>query len=225
MKHASTRALYNYWNKQRGARPAPERVDIDPVGLRRELGDVFMLAADFTEHLRFRLAGTRVCALFAREIKGEAFSLMWDEASRKAIDDLVAVVTHERVGAVAGLTGRTADGAEIDLEMILLPLAHSGHARIRAIGALAPLTLPYWLGEKPLVTLTLGALRHVGPDSDRIEGRRLTLAPAQQPDLMREPRDLMPEPRPLAAPSGGKVRHGFLVYSGGRETPSGDKTG
>jgi len=231
MKHASTKALYNYWNKQRGARPAPERVDIDPVGLRRELGDVFMLAADFTEHLRFRLAGTRVCALFAREIKGEAFSLMWDEASRKAVDDLVAVVTNERVGAVAGLTGRTEDGAEIDLEMILLPLAHSGHARIRAIGALAPLTLPYWLGEKPLMTLTLGALRHVGPDSDRIEGRRLTLAPAHEPDIMREPREIMPArgglsaASGLASPNGGRVRHGFLVYSGGRETPSGDKTG
>ena len=219
MKHASTRALFNYWNKQRGARPAPERVDIDPVGLRRELGDVFMLAADFTEHLRFRLAGTRVCALFAREIKGESFAALWDEASRKAVDDLIAVVTNERIGAVAGLTGRTADGAEIDLEMILLPLAHSGHARIRAIGALAPLAPPYWLGEKPLATLRLGALRHVGPDSDRLEGRGLTLAPSQQPDLMREPQEILP------APSGSRVRHGFLVYSGGRETPSGDKTG
>lgn len=219
MKHASTRALFNYWNKQRGARPAPERVDINPVGLRRELGDVFMLAADFTEHLRLRLAGTRVCALFAREIKGESFAALWDEASCKAVGDLIAVVTNERVGAVAGLAGRTADGDEIDLEMILLPLAHSGHARIRAIGALAPLVPPYWLGEKPLTTLRLGALRHVGPESDRLEGRGFTLAPAQQPDLMRKPQDILP------APSGSRVRHGFLVYSGGRETPSGDKTG
>jgi len=219
MKHASTRALFNYWNKQRGARPAPERVDIDPIGLRRELGDVFMLAADFTDHLRFRLAGTRVCALFAREIKGESFAALWDEANSKAVDDLVAVVTNERIGAVAGLTGRTADGAEIDLEMILPPLAHSGHARIRAIGVLAPLVPPYWLGEKALARLRLGALRHVGPDSERLEGRGFTLAPSQQPDLMREPQEILP------APGGGRVRHGFLVYSGGRETPSGDKTG
>ncbi|MDI1342752.1 MAG: PAS domain-containing protein [Pseudolabrys sp.] len=225
MKHASTRALFNYWNKQRGARPAPERVDIDPIGLRRELGDVFMLAADFTGHLRFRLAGTRVCALFVREIKGESFAALWDEASRKAVDDLVAVVTNERIGAVAGLTGRTADGAEIDLEMILLPLAHSGHARIRAIGALAPLVPPYWLGEKPLVALRLGALRHFGPDSDRLEGRGFTLAPSQQPGLMREPQEILPAPSGLPGPSGSRVRHGFLVYSGGRETPSGDKTG
>lgn len=219
MKHASTRALFAYWNKQRGTRPAPERVDIDPVGLRRELGDVFMLAADFVDTLRFRLAGTRVCALFGREIKGEAFAPLWDEASRKTIEDVLSVVTHERVGAVAGLTGRTADGAQTDLELILLPLAHSGHARIRAIGALAPLVPPYWLGEKPLHELHLGALRHVGPDADTLDPRRFTLAPSQQPDIMDGPREIMP------APEGSRVRHGFVVYSGGRETQSGDKTG
>lgn len=222
MKHASTRALFNYWNKRRGARPAPERADIDPVGLRRELGDVFMLAADFVDNLRFRLAGTRVCALFGREIKGEAFPALWDEASRKTINEVLAVLTNERIGAVAGLTGRTADGAEIDLELILLPLAHAGHARIRAIGALVPLAPPYWLGEKPLTELRLGAMRHVGPDSDAREQRQFTLAPAQQPDIMREPREILP---PEQTPVGSRVRHGFVVYSGGRETPSGDKTG
>ena len=67
MKHASTRAVFDYWNTRRGARPAPERADIDPVAIRHALGDTFMLAADFADELRFRLAGTRVCALFGRE--------------------------------------------------------------------------------------------------------------------------------------------------------------
>ena len=204
MKHASTRALFKYWNKQRGARPAPERADIDPVGLRRELGDVFMLAADFTDHLRFRLAGTRVCALFAREIKGESFAALWDKASRKAVDDLIAVVTNERIGAVAGLTGRTADGSELDLEFLLLPLAHSGHARIRALGVLAPLVPPYWLGEKPLVELELGTLRHIGSEIESYRAPRFAPAPATEQV---------------------QLRHGFVVYSGGRETPPGKRTG
>lgn len=212
MKHASTRVLFGYWNKQRGTRPAPERADIDPIDIRRELGDIFMLAADFVDQLRFRLAGTRVCALFGREIKGEVFPALWDETSRKMIDDLMTVVTAEQVGAVAGLTGRTADGTETDLEMLLLPLAHTGHARIRAIGALAPLVPPYWLGEKPIAELRLGALRHVGPDLDSLGAPRFTLAPEQVP-------------APAAKPFGHRVQHGFVVYSGGRETPSGDRTG
>ena len=128
-------------------------------------------------------------------------------------------MTHERVGAVAGLTGRTADGAEIDLELILLPLAHAGHARIRAIGTLVPVVPVYWLGEKPVTELHLGALRHVGPDSETLDARRFTLAPSQQPDIMNEPREILPQP------AGSKLRHNFVVYSGGRETPSGEQTG
>jgi len=133
MKHPSTRALFDYWNERRGNRPAPERADIDPAAIRHALGDTFMLAADFVDELRFRLAGTRVCALFCREIKGEAFPALWSEESRKGIEDLLTIVTNETLGAVAGLTGRTADGSEADLEILLLPLAHLGHARIRAL--------------------------------------------------------------------------------------------
>ncbi len=158
MKHASTLALFDYWNEKRGDRPAPERADIDPAAIRHALGDTFMLAADFVDQLRFRLAGTRVCALFCREIKGEEFHALWSETSAGAIEELLEVVNNERIGAVAGVTGRTEDGAEIDLEFLLLPLAHTGHARIRALGVLVPVAPPYWLGEKPVVALELGTL-------------------------------------------------------------------
>jgi hypothetical protein len=195
MKHASTRKLFEHWNERRGSRPAPERADIDPAGIRHALGDTFMLAADFVDQLRFRLAGTRVCALFCREIKGEAFLSLWDEQGRAQIDEIAALVMHEAAGVVAGVTGTAADGAATELELLLLPLAHIGHARIRAVGALTPLDPPYWLGEKPLAALTLGSVRHVGPEAERFSSPG-----GQFPD-----------------PAGVRVRHGFVVYSGGRE--------
>ena len=52
MKHASTQAVFKYWNRQRANRPAPERGDIDPGEIRHALGDTFMLAADFADQLR-----------------------------------------------------------------------------------------------------------------------------------------------------------------------------
>ena len=203
MKHQSARAVFDYWNKKRGTRPAPERADIDPTEIRHALSDTFMLAADFVDQLRFRLAGTRVCALFGREIKGEAFAALWSETSRQSIDDLLAIVTNESTGAVAGLTARTEDGAETDLELLLLPLAHVGYARIRALGVLAPIIPPYWIGAKPVAELTLGTLRHTGPEADIS-----SIAP-----------------RFMTAATGSRVQHGFVVYSGGRETPSGEQTG
>lgn len=202
MKHASTRAVFDYWNRRRGNRPAPERADINPAEFRHALADTFMLSADFADQLCFRLAGTRICALFTREIKGEAFDTLWSETSRHAIDELVAIVIGETVGAVAGLIARTEDGSTADLEMLLLPLAHAGHARIRALGVLAPVVPPYWLGAKPVAALELKTMRHLGP---QVVARR---APLLVPDLDRI-----------------QVRHGFVVYSGGRETSSGERIG
>jgi hypothetical protein len=199
MKHVSSALVLDYWQDRRRNRPAPDRADIDPGEIRQALGDTFMLAADFVDQLRFRLAGTRVCALFGREIKGESFGALWSEDSRKQIDELVTVVTEEAAGAVAGLVGTAADGSVTDIEMLILPLAHTGLARIRAMGVLAPVVPPYWLGEKPVVELSLRSLRHLGEDSGRAA------------------------PRFVSGAGGGRPRHGFVVYSGGREAPSGDR--
>jgi hypothetical protein len=197
MKHASTRTLFDYWNQRRGWRQAPTRSDIDPGDIRHVLGDTFMLAADFVDGIRFRLAGTRVCALFAREIKGETFNNFWSEASRTPLETLLAAVMTENVGVVAGVLGRTPDRTEAELELVLLPLALDGRTRIRALGALSPLTPPYWLGERAMSELDLRTFRHVGADQSGAGARRFGLA-------YEEP----------------QTRHGFLVYSGGRELPN-----
>ena len=202
MKHPSTRTVYDSWNEKRGNRPAPARADIDPAAIRHALGDTFMLAADFVDRLRFRLAGTRVCALFCREVKGEEFDALWSESSQKQISDLLAVVKDEEIGAVAGVTGRAEDGATVELEFLILPLAHIGHARVRALGVMTPLTAPFWLGEKPIVELELGALRHIGAD----------IEVPTVPEFTR-------------AVEAVRLRHGFVVYSGGLEVPPGKRTG
>jgi hypothetical protein len=193
--------LFNYWNTQRGARPAPERIDIDPAAIRHALSDVFMLAADFVDELRFRLAGTRVCALFGRELKGESFGSLWNEASRDQLQTLTAIVSAENGGFVAGVTGRTDDGLPADLELLLLPIARLGHARIRAIGILAATELPFWIGAKPIKELTLGTVRHVGHTEQQPAGRF------------------------FASPGQGRPRHGFMVYQGGVMTPPNEKAG
>lgn len=210
MKHPSSQAVFAHWNERRGTRAAPERADIDPAMIRRALGDTIILAADFVESWRFRLAGTRVCALFNREIKGEPLAALWREDDQKSLATVTETVTAEQTGVVMGVVGRAEDGDEVDLEMLVLPLARTGHARIRGVGVLAPLSPPYWLGSKPVSELRLTALRHIGAEIDGF-GAGLTLAPAQTAaSLAHEPAGLQ---------DGGRRRHGFVVYSGGLEVP------
>jgi hypothetical protein len=139
------------------------------------------------------LAGTRVCSLFGRELKGETFEALWDEGDGAAARDLLAIVANEIAGIVAGVTGTTAEGHSVDLELLLLPLRHRGTSHARQIGVLAPLSLPFWLGASPVNVLALKSHRHIGPTLDAI-----------------------PTTPFMAAAESGRVRHGLLVYDGGR---------
>lgn len=202
MKHSSSRQLYAYWEKQRGSRPAPDRADIDPAPIRHALGDIFILAADFVDDQRYRLAGTRLCALLGRELKGESFCASWTATSRGQLPDLLAELTNEQVGFVAGVGGRSTQGDVVDLELLLLPLAHRGHARVRAIGVLAATDLPYWIGDRPISELELGTVRHIGAETGRSPERAFTSGKA-----------------------GGQLRRGFRVYQGGLMDPPNEKAG
>ena len=84
----------------------------------------------------FRLAGTRLCALFGRELKGESFNRLWHKTGQTAIRELISVVMDEKVGVVASVTGATSDDMllPVNLEMLLLPLAAQPRSEARVIG-------------------------------------------------------------------------------------------
>jgi hypothetical protein len=173
MKHASSRELFAYWTARRGARPAPERSEIEPAAIRHALGDVFILAFDRGAGHPFRLAGTRVCALFGRELRGQSFLELWDADSRVALAELMNTAGEETVGAVAGVSARTAEGWAQGLELVVLPLRQRGEAQGRMIGVLAPFSVPFWLGAAQLDGLTLGTVRHLDPALDTPSAARL----------------------------------------------------
>src|SRR6185436_10758974 len=77
MKHATSRELYQYWDRVRRGQPAPKRSDIEPSDIRRILADTFILEVTDRETYAIRLAGTRICALYGREIKGTNFLDLW----------------------------------------------------------------------------------------------------------------------------------------------------
>lgn len=192
MKHSSTRELFDYWNARRGRRPAPERNDIEPEAIRRVLADTFIFGIDDGAGHPFRIAGTRVCALFGRELRGTGFLNLWETASRGFTSALIAIVAQESVGMVAGVSGTSAAGDPLDLELLALPLHHGGRSDARVLGSLTPMTMPAWIGTSALGALALETLRYVGP--------------AVKPDIV---------PSRLPTLIDGRIRRGLVVYDGG----------
>src|SRR4051794_39109080 len=124
MKHASIRELFDYWNERRGLRAAPERWDIEPGAIRRVLADTFVLTVGAGDGHPFRIAGTRVCAAFGRELRGKAFADLWTAESSQQISDLITAVSQEGAGIVAGASGTNADDQPLAFELLLLPLIY-----------------------------------------------------------------------------------------------------
>ena len=164
------------------------------------LSDAFILALDRNGGHPVRLAGTRVCALFGREIKGEPFVDFWAAASGRSWKGLLSHSCRRMHRHGCRSNGTENDGKSIDLELLLLPLGIRRPSFARTIGVLAPLKVPPWLGATPVGALTIGGRRHIGAE---LEKRLL--------------------PR-FMAPRG---RRGLMVYDGGRVEPArtGNKDG
>ena len=190
MKHPSIRELFDYWNERRGKRAMPERADIEPSAIRGVLADTFILSFEPGFGHPFRIAGTRVCALFGRELKGEAFLDLFSRALRSEVRDLIAIIAHESIGVVASASELRMTGRGPSLELLLLPLGCDGRANARLLGALAPSEAADWRGTRVLDRLALGTCRFLG--------RTVAAPPA--------PRVIQDRP----------ARQGFVVYEGGQ---------
>lgn len=188
MRHPTSKVLFNYWDSLRGSRTAPDRGEIEPGAIRHILADTFILDLSAGE-ATFRLAGTRLCALFARELRGAGFTPLWMQDGRQDMDRCLAGIAADATGMIGGLVCHTSDGHRINLELILLPLRHLGRTHARMIGAISPGAIPVWIGEKPVVALETVSMRVITP---------VATEATPQPYL------------------GAERRHRLVVYEGGR---------
>ncbi len=164
MQKQSTRTLYDYWNTLRGSRSAPDRRDIDPTKIRTALANTFILEATDNREFDFRLAGSHLCATYARELKGRSFSRLWHPRDRDAMETLLRAVTEDHAVALITFQGLTAIHTRLSIETILLPIRHNGSTQTRLLGAMTALDEPYWFGTQPVVEQRISALRLIWPD-------------------------------------------------------------
>lgn len=163
MKHATSRMLFAYWDALRGERAAPDRGEIQPGAMRHILADTFILTREDDRLATFRLAGTRICALWGRDLCGTRLRQLWASAEDEDAERLADIVLEDTAGVVAGLQAWNHNGSELPMELLMLPLRHRGRTHERLIGALSPATIPSWAGLVPLCRLSIRSLRIIEP--------------------------------------------------------------
>jgi hypothetical protein len=157
MKHPSSREFFAYWDGKRGAARAPDRSEIEPHAVKGLLGDIFVLSCEAEAGFPFRVAGTRVCALFGTDVKDKSFSALFAAESQREIGEIVTAVAEDMLPAVAGVTATSECCAQTHLELLLLPFAARAHTPISLTGVLAPFETP----QGPISDLRLTSWRYL----------------------------------------------------------------
>jgi hypothetical protein len=204
MKHAVSRELYGYWNRVRAGAPAPRRSAIEPSDIRYILADTFILEVSDREQFPIRLAGTRICAAWGREIKGDDFLDFWSDKDRDAMATLATAVAADAAAAVVTVTVRSGREKAVNGELLMLPLRHNGPAYDRILGSFALTEKPYWFGVEPIASQSIVSLRLIWPD--------------EHPTFLRRAGDRIDDaPAPIPYPPAGRRRRGHLtVFDGGK---------
>jgi hypothetical protein len=211
MKQDGSIALFHYWNRLRDGRSAPKRTEIEPADIKALLADTFIIEKDARGEAVFRLAGTRLCAAFGRELKGFSFSSLWNEKDQRLIGRLAHGVFASKSVVVITFDGISRNGRETAFELLLLPL-DGGLENPRCLGVVSASAKPYWLGADPVVEARIDSVRLIDPDREPMFLKNRPAVPVHS---------LAPSAATLAGRQteparGRRIRH-LVIFDGGRD--------
>jgi hypothetical protein len=164
MQQATSRQLYAYWDGIRNGRIAPRRFEVEPAKITGILRETFIAECTGLLSFRFRLAGTRICQHFGRELRGVDFLSLWSAKDRDAIASLVRNVLNDGAVGHGVFEAYTGTNRQARFEFTLLPLIHIGQTINRILGSMTAIDPPFWLGAEPLVSFRVGELHLHWPD-------------------------------------------------------------
>ena len=150
MKQKISQTLFAYWNEVRQDRAAPRRFEIEPSQIAGILPHTFILERVDSETFRYRLAGTGLCEAFRQELRDTNFLAGFTGDDRADVERLLSSVTLQCGAGVLEFEAKGSEAHSLIFEVILLPLVHTRDCVDRVLGAIAPVTVPEWLGTETL---------------------------------------------------------------------------
>lgn len=201
--------LFQYWNRLRDGRPAPKRSEVEPADIKSLLADTFILERDTRGQAVFRLAGTRLCAYYGRELKGFSFPSLWREKDQRLVSQLIHGVFDQKSVVLIAFEGFSRSGRSNRFELLALPL-DGGVESPRCLGVISAVEKPFWLGADPITDALIDSIRVVDPDKELLNNRPAINVPSLVPDELEAPETISALGRVR------RIRH-LVVFDGGRE--------
>jgi hypothetical protein len=206
MQTTTARAIHAYWSRVKEGRDIPDRRDIKPAELSQQLPDLFILEQHPEAAPSFRLAGTRLCTLFGRELRGARFDRLFAPERGGRMSRICATVMSRRMPVVLDARAYGGSLQAVAVEILLLPMtSHSMHAD-RIFGSLCT-TRPVQPLDLPFRYLTLEAAVPLGTERQE--------APLQERPSAPLPATVMRVGRPNLGQTMRRVLH-LRVFDGGR---------
>ncbi|MER8503755.1 PAS domain-containing protein [Mesorhizobium sp. M0904] len=211
MNQTGSITLFHYWNRLRDGRPAPKRSEVEPADIKSLLADTFILEKDTRGEAVFRLAGTRLCAVYGRELKGFSFPSLWREKDQRLISKLTDGVFDLKSAALITYEGFSRNGRSNRFELLALPL-DGGVESPRCLGVISAVEKPFWLGADPVSDALIDSIRVVDPDKEPmfLKNRPAIEVPSLAPSEFDPPETIS------ALGQARRIRH-LVVFDGGRE--------
>ena len=202
--------LFHYWNRLRDRRPAPRRSEVEPADIKTLLADTFILERDTRGEAVFRLAGTRLCAGYGRELKGFSFPSLWREKDQRLVTRLIHGVFEQKSVVLITYEGFSRNGRSNRFELLALPL-DGGVENPRCLGVVSAVEKPFWLGADPITDALIDAIRVIDPDKEPmfLKNRPEISVPSLAPTELEAPETIS------ALGRSRRIRH-LVVFEGGR---------
>ena len=159
--HQSTRTLLRYWERLCIDGAVPSRAQLD-------LKQIVAIAPDLMiverrNGFRFRLAGTRICAMLRREMTGTDVLADFDRFETNIVRQLLNGVLDTLKPCLLRLRLQTSVGETFDAEMIAVPIRAKDGESMHIFGGIFPIQDISRLVYDSIAILGLAGVRSVAP--------------------------------------------------------------
>lgn len=135
--HPSSRRLFRHWEALRAERPYPTREEFELAPIRDMLPDIIVVDRDHLRRsFRYRMAGSRACALFGYNLTGKDVLAPWGAFERGVLNRHLDTALREFQPCTIRIR-LSAPGVEpVAAELLMLPVQMRGSDTVQLIGGM-----------------------------------------------------------------------------------------